>query len=243
VCASALFCDDFESYETGQPPGTPWTRATNNGAVAVDEAQHVSGSKAVKFTTTGTSSSKTAYIRLQNAPVFPVANNTFYGRMLFYLEAAPTASVHWTFIQGGGLIEGESYRALYRYGGQQPVGGGNQLMANYETPDSYAGTGPSTDCWHHANGKTVPVGVWSCAEWKFDGANDELRFWLDGVALDDLTVTGTGQGCVNQGADYRWTAPEFSMLELGWESYQTDSDRTLYIDDVVISTTPIGCPE
>jgi hypothetical protein len=151
--------------------------------------------------------------------------------------------VHWTFIEGGGLIEGQNYHAVYRYGGQIPVGNGNQLMANYETPDSYGGTGPSSDCWHHSNAKTVPVGTWACAEWKFDGENDEMRFWLDGVALDDLTVSGTGQGCVSQGADYRWTAPLFDRIDLGWESYQTDTERTLYIDDVVISTTQVGCPE
>jgi hypothetical protein len=242
-CATALFCDDFESYTTGQAPGGKWTRRTNNGSVTVDETQHVSGTKAAKFTTTGTSSSKTAFLRMLDASVFPVPNNTFYGRMLFYLESAPTSSVHWTFVQGSGLIAGQTYRAQYRYGGQQPVGDGNQLMANYETPDSYGGNGPSTDCWHHANGKAVPTGRWACAEWKFDGANNEMRFWLDGAAVEDLTVIGTGQGCVSQAADYPWTAPNFSELEIGWESYQTDSDRTLYIDDVVISTTAIGCPE
>jgi hypothetical protein len=75
----------------------------------------------------------------------------FYGRMMFRLESAPTASVHWTIIEGSGLVpvDGQSYHALYRYGGQQPVMNGttfvgSQLMANYETPDSYSGTGPSS---------------------------------------------------------------------------------------------------
>lgn len=242
-CASALYCDDFESYTTGQAPSGKWTTRMSSGTVVVDETRHVSGSKAVKFATTGNGSSKTAFLRIQDASVFPAPNNTFYGRMLFYLEAAPTTSVHWTFVQGGGLIEGQSYHALYRYGGQQPVSGGNQLMANYETPDSYSGTGPGSDCWHHSNGKTVPVETWTCVEWKFDGENNEMRFWLDGVALDDLTVSGTGQGCVNQDAGYPWTAPNFSELELGCESYQTDTERTAYIDDVVISATQVGCPE
>ena len=29
-------------------------------------------------------------------------------------------------------------------------------MANYETPDSYGGTGPSSDCYKHANKIVVP---------------------------------------------------------------------------------------
>jgi hypothetical protein len=88
----------------------------------------------------------------------------------------------------------------------------------------------------------LPVAKWSCVEWEFDGPNNQMRLWLDGEALEDLTVMGKGQGCVSQDAAYAWTAPTFSELELGWESYQNDEARTAFVDDVVISTTPIGCP-
>ena len=249
ACATALLCDDFESYTTGQPPGGNWTRTMSSGAtVAIDTAQFRSGGKSVKFTTpAATSGSRTAFIRTAAAAVFPAAQGGFYGRMMFRLESAPTASVHWTFIQGSGLIAGQSYHALYRYGGQQPVMQGstfvgNQLMANYETPDSYSGTGPGSDCWKHANRIVAPVGVWSCAEWQFDGATNTMRFWLDGAAVDSLTVMNTGSGCVNQGATYVWAAPSFDRLDLGWEAYQPDSARTLWIDDVAISRTRVGCP-
>ena len=86
---------------------------------------------------------------------------------------------------------------------------GSQLMANYETPDSYNGTGPGSDCWKHSNKIVVPVGAWSCAEWQFDGPTNTMRFWLDGAAVDTLTVMTTGSGCVNQSATYQWTAPDF----------------------------------
>jgi hypothetical protein len=163
--------------------------------------------------------------------------------MLFWLESSPTEAVHWTFVQGGGTVPGESYRALYRYGGQHPVDGGNQLMANYETPDSYGGNGPSSDCWQHAQGEFVPVGRWSCVEWMFDGGSNEMRLWLDGSAVESLTVTGSGDGCVASDFDNVWTAPTFEYLEIGWESYQPDDSRTLFIDDLVIDDQPIGCPE
>jgi hypothetical protein len=248
-CTTALLCDDFESYTTGVPPGGNWTRTMTSGAtIAIDTAQFRSGSKSVKVTTpAGTSGSRTAYIRTAAASVFPAAQSGFYGRMMFRLESAPTASVHWTFVQGSGLIAGQAYHALYRYGGQVPVMQGttfvgSQLMANYETPDSYNGTGPGSDCWKHSNKTVVPVGAWSCAEWQFDGPTNTMRFWLDGTAIDTLTVMTTGSGCVNQAATYQWTAPNFDRLDLGWESYQPDSARTMWIDDVAISRTRIGCP-
>jgi hypothetical protein len=244
-CATALYCDDFEAYDTA--PNGKWTPHSESGTVAIDGAEHVSGAKSVKFSTQS-GDGATAMMRLQGSPIFPVAGNVVYGRMLFKLAAAPTASVHWTIITGFGLVSGQGYRADYRYGGQQPISQGNafvgsQMMANYETPDWYNDKStPGSDCWHHANGRVIPVAKWTCIEWKFDGANNGMQLWLDGMPADDLTVTGHGDGCVNAANDFPWTAPNFSSMDLGWESYQQDDARTAWIDDVVISTTPIGCP-
>jgi len=221
---------------------------SSGSTAAVDMAQARSGTKSVKFVAAAASGSKTAYIRLASTAmksIFPVTPNVVYGRMMFRLEAAPTGDVHWTFLEGYGLVPGQSYHALYRYGGQHPVmnGGtfvGSQLMANYETPDSYSGTGPKSDCWAHANKVVIPEGKWSCAEWQFDGPNNTMRFWLDGAPVDTLTVVGAGQGCGT--ATAVWTAPTFERFDLGWESYQQDTARTIWIDDVVVSKTKIGCP-
>jgi len=247
-CATARFCEDFESYPSGAAPGGSWSTQTNLGQVNVVTSQKYRGQKSAQFSTQSSSGSKTAFIRLAAASVFPVPGNVYFGRMMAWLDSAPDQSVHWTFIQGGGLVPGQTYHALYRYGGQHPVtqGGsfvGTQLMANYETPDSYSGNGPSSDCWNHANQTVMPVGRWACVEWQFDGPNDTMRFWLDGAAVDTLTVMGTGEGCGHQPNNYTWTAPTFDRMDLGWESYQQDDARTIWIDDVVLSKTKIGCPQ
>ncbi|HVU06077.1 MAG TPA: hypothetical protein VHE30_30210 [Polyangiaceae bacterium] len=246
-CATALFCETFESYAEQSPPGSPWKTSTNHGAVSVATDRRFRGAKAAKFSTEANSGGKTAFIRLNDAPVFPVPNDVFYGRMMAWLDSAPETSVHWTFIQGGGLVPGQSYHALYRYGGQHPITDngsftGTQLMANYETPDSYGGNGPGSDCWNHADRVVFPVQQWNCVEWEFDGGSSTMRFWLNGSAVDSLTVQGVGQGCVNQPKDFAWTAPAFDALSLGWESYQNDTERTLYVDDVVLAQDRVGCP-
>jgi hypothetical protein len=246
-CADAIYCDDFEKYAPGKAPDGVFKTRLGSGTVSVDETQHVSGARSVKFTTEAKDGTKTAFLRLEGNSVFPVAGNVYYGRMMFRLEAAPTTAVHWTLIQGGGTVPGQTYHAQYRYGGQHPVTTngtftGNQLMANYETPDSYSGVGPKSDCWLHANKRVVPVEKWTCVEWKFDGPQNQMRLWMDGAPLDDLSVNGVGQGCVHQPGTYTWTAPTFEYLDIGWEAYQNDTARTLYIDDLVISKSPIGCP-
>jgi hypothetical protein len=248
ACGEALFCDDFETATAGQAPAGVWSTRTSAGSVSVDESKFRSGSKSIKFTTEAKDGVKTAFLTLKSDSVFPVAGNHFFGRMMAWLDAAPTESVHWTLLQATGTVPGQSYRAQYRYGGQHPVmeNGmfkGSRWMANYETPDSYAGNGPSTDCYHHSTQTLIPTGKWTCVEWEFDGPNATMRLWVDGTAIEDLTVVGKGQGCVGQDASYTWTAPDFSELELGWESYQNDAARTLYVDDVMVSTKPIGCPE
>ncbi len=98
-CEGALFCDDFEGY--ADTPGTPWTVKKNaQGTVAIDGAQHRSGSKAVKFTTSGAAAYQQAFISIDKP--FPVANNAFYGRMMIYATKAANDGVHWTMIQGEG---------------------------------------------------------------------------------------------------------------------------------------------
>jgi len=83
---------------------------------------------------------------------------------------------------------------------------------------------------------------WSCAEWELDGPTNTMHFWLDTAPLGDLTMSGTGQGCVHQPATFTWAAPQFDRIDLGFESYQADSARTIWIDDVALGTKRLGCP-
>ena len=50
-----------------------------------------------------------------------------------------------------------------------------------------------------------------------------MRFWLDGAAVDSLTVMNAGCGLREPADDLQWTAPTFDRLDLGWESYQQDT--------------------
>ncbi len=165
-CAGALFCDDFEAY-TGTP-GAPWAVTKNaQGNVVIDGAQHKSGTKAVKFTTTGAATYQQAFITL--AKPFPVANNAFYGRMMIYATKAANDGVHWTMIQGEGSVTTPAIeRAVVRYGGQHQ----QSMMANYDSNPV------KSDCWKHSATK-MPEGKWACMEWYFEGATNTQKFWLD----------------------------------------------------------------
>lgn len=240
----SLFCDDFEDYTVGQPPGQPWRASLdgndNNGTVNVDATRAFSGTQAVLANAPLGNSYRRAYFALDqgsSANIFPAAAQQMFGRAMMWLEAAPGVDSHWTFVQGEGqrTDENGTYNALYRYGGQHQQGA--QLMANYET------TTIATDCYQHS-ASTMPVGAWTCVEWRFVVASNEMQFWLNGTELTDIHTTGSGEGCGGDALDGQWLAPPaFQTLYLGWEHYQLPTrDINLWVDDVVVSTTRVLCP-
>jgi hypothetical protein len=230
-CEGRLICDDFEDDDLGAAPKSPWSTATNNGTVVVDGARARSGSRSVKVRTEA-GQYKQAFFFTEGAPAFPAPGNVVYGRMMIYMDQASDDGVHWTMIQGSGPLPGQNgVTALYRYGGQWQ----QQMMANYETFNL------STDCWQHSQTK-MPTGKWACMEWRFDGPNNEMRFWLDGQEIADLHMKDKGEGCGGHDLNDMWLAPTFDKMSLGWESYQSEAAREAWIDDVVIDDEQIGCP-
>jgi hypothetical protein len=241
-CVGALYCDDFDSYPASGNPGGPWVTSTQysgnmNGTVSIDATHAYSGASSVHFAAPGSTSFEHAFISLQGAPYFPVANNTFFGRMMIYVTKLPASTVHWTMIEGlGTMVPGfpELTEVVYRYGGQI---NGDQLMANYDNKPTHG------DCAQRSTTK-VPKNAWTCVEWRFDGALKELDFWMDGVKNEALSVkqeandTGT---CQNEAWSGIWEPPTFSSIAIGFQHYQQGAGE-LWIDDFAIDTQKIGCP-
>lgn len=228
---TARFCEDFERYDAGRPLSSPWTTNTNGGAVTVDSTRVHGGARAVRVTTDGAQAYRQAYFGVR-APFFPVAGNSFYGRAWFYVAAVPANTTHWTNISGEGPVPdaGTNVRAFVRYGGQVM----KRLMANYDTSNV------GTDCWQHST-VAMPEGTWNCYEWHFDQPNNRMELWLDGTPLTQVTINGTGQGCIDNGLGGKWLLPQFDSLRLGWEHYQTSIPIQMWVDDVALDTQRIGC--
>jgi len=241
ACPEHAFCDDFEDDEVGVEPSSPWVferRGEPSIEVSADDA--FSGRHAVKIEASGR---ETAFLSLEGTPFFPKAGNRLFGRAMIKLEAAPDKRVHWTILEGKGRTKDGGRIVEYRYGGAKPIEQdgqllGSRLMANYETPK-----GAKTDCWHNAKKTTVmPTNRWICLAFDFDGEANRMELSIDGEALDDLTVPGVGQGCMHASDDLAWEAPIFDRINLGWETYKDDDQRTLWIDQVAIGDQPLACP-
>jgi hypothetical protein len=234
----SLYCDNFDSYTAPGNPGGMWKVSTQSGGtLSVDTTHAYSGKNAVHVMDPGTVSFERAFMSLEGAPIFPLANNTMFGRMMIYVTRVPTGTVHYSLISGeGSMVPGfpNLTQAVYRYGAQI---NGNQFLAQYDTV-------PSSDCAQRSQ-VAVPQNRWACIEWRFDGELKEMDFWLDGTIVPALSVRrmapNGSAACQNRAWSGIWEPPTFDAIRLGWQHYQQGPGEA-WIDDVAIDAKRIGCP-
>ena len=238
-----LFADGFEAHAPGQLPGAPWSEATfKSGAVITVDAEHsFSGRQAMHVYTPRGARYRRGYMAIHLEAPVPGAQPGMFGRAMVFLEEAPTAlpgapPVHWTLLQGEGRSADDRYNSIYRLGAEGK--GGTQLMANFETTPPV-----TTDCKVNS-GRTLPVRRWTCVEWHMEVASNEMQFWLDGRKV--VRVAGRSKAantCRGNDLQGEWLAPpKFDSFYIGFERYaDSANDQNLWIDDVALSKTRVGC--
>jgi hypothetical protein len=236
-CASLPLCDDFEAYAEDTTPNGVWSKQ-GGGTARVDASRPHGGARSVHILT-GESEGGRVWLRTTTSRLFPTRH--FFGRLWMYLDALPTTEVHWDMIEAQGTADepdawDDPFEIALRYGGQLD----ENFLANFETPGSYSGDGPSTDCAKFSETR-MPAGRWTCMEWELDADAEVMRFWLDGETIEDLEVHKEGTQCISDGTDGVWYYPTFESLNLGWREWWEAGTRELWLDDVALGTERIGC--
>ncbi|KAJ0110230.1 hypothetical protein N8I77_012324 [Diaporthe amygdali] len=118
-----------------------------------------------------------------------------------------------------------------RIGGQSKI-----LMYNRESDDA---TLPDLSPQGIATSAALPTGAWECFEYHL-GTDGSIETWLNNSTVAGLTVK---PGVTNPNAA-QWTRssfkPKITGVYFGWESYGGDTN-TFWYDDVVVSSSRIGC--
>jgi hypothetical protein len=242
--ATPDFTDDFERHALNAAPGQPWKEESYGTGVTirVDDARAFSGARALHITTPRGANYRRGYVAIHLGGPLPQLQPGFFGRAMVWLEAAPVsmpaaAPVHWTLLQGEGRSADDRYNSIYRLGLEQH--GGLQLMANFETTPPV-----TTDC-KQQSARALPVRRWACVEWRFDVARNALELWLDGRRVTRVSGRApAANACRGDDLGARWLAPpKFDSFYLGFERYaDSANDQDLWIDDVVLSGSRVGCP-
>ncbi len=231
----ALLCDGFESYAAPADLTAAWKTTATAATVTVDATKAFAGTRALHIkAAAGTPS---GVIIKEGAPLFPIAGNVMWGRMMMWLTATPAGGYHWNTIQAAGTVPGPTQWGKYGWGGQN-----GRVLAGYTLRNDPAGSA-IMDC-SKPSAMAFPDQRWVCVEWQFDGNKNEMHMWFDGTLLADADIIGKGTRCVNGGDLAKpWTGPAFANLTLGWQQYQASSGALeLWLDDVAVGAQRVGCP-
>jgi hypothetical protein len=223
----AALCDGFEGAALGAP-GSAWTaQAALMTTVAVDATKPFRGTKSVHITFKAAANAMGFITETQTfSPTATAAvNDALWGRMFvwYQLDAGQTAPAgHFVFIRAEGTIAPGAAAAS----AQLHVAGGHGAMLGAEirtTTDLYKYAAPAV---------AVPQAQpgWQCWEWHTDASNT-LQFYVNGVLVPGMAVTA---------AD-RWPFPNFNKLYLGWLDFSDGPTGQMWIDEVALGSTQIGC--
>ena len=218
-CAAGHVCDGFEGADF-----TPWTKS-GEGTVQLDATHVFAGSKSIQFVS-APGGNKRSQLERSGAPLFPLAGNKMWGRVMAFAKDLPGMSdkenknVHYDLIQASGADPAV---------GEYRVAGMGGVLLNYNPHDCYFGTQ-----------KPIPEDKWACWEWLFDGEKNIIEFYIDGV--QQARVESKGQGCVD-GTSSVWQAPTFSELRIGFVNYQSKAETTsLWLDELEMGPERLTCP-
>jgi len=170
---------------------------------------------------------------LTESLTFPAESNSFYARAYMYftpeLPTAPGGDFHMGFILGVGKNDAGDVQA-----GMGMIGGEKQYLGYsiFFGPPKYE-FGP----WSKAK---VEPNKWACIELFEDGSSpseEKRQVWLDGTELTDLRSTSA-----NQGAPANHKPPAFDGASFGvWEYHPSPLLSDIWLDDIRVSSKPIGC--
>jgi hypothetical protein len=223
----ALFCEDFEAYAAGAlPNNAPWTPQTGGGSTLNIDGATALGTRALHIQAPGNSF---GYIRING---FSAPNNSFFGRVQVRVESFPTQPdfAHFVLVEatgaGGGLVR--------PVGGQYIPGQGQTALWGVGNDQGSSGDWTS---WQ----PSVPAvsEQWICYEWQMRAADNNIDVWLDEVAQPALSVSSQVRRDYNGRA---FAFPTFNTLWFGWWLFQANNgSRDVWLDDIALATTRIGC--
>ncbi|KAJ1565249.1 hypothetical protein HK096_003801 [Nowakowskiella sp. JEL0078] len=224
VAASGIFfSEDFESLNSVSD--SPNWKIQSSGAVAsIDTTNPKNGKKALRLKVKGNG------FGFLVPNTFAPPSNSFFGRINLFVANFPKQPDFAHFINVEAKGTGDT--SLVR-----PIGG--QFIPG-ETTEFGPGSdlGPTGDWTNHQ--KTVPTtdGVYTCLEWQMRDSDSLIQLFVNGVEKKELQVSKNIHG----GNQVDFIFPKFNNIRIGWQEFQSTSDNfDVFIDDIALGTSRIGC--
>ncbi|MES1188469.1 MAG: hypothetical protein ABUL60_31930 [Myxococcales bacterium] len=221
--AGAQLCDGFETAAPGDA-ASPFKFELGSGSTGVVDATKVfRGAKAVHLKTTSAQAFITETATFTGTTA--ATNNQTWGRLFIWFETKANPQSHDVFIRLEDPGSSLSSAQLHVAGGSR-----GQLAAEIRS---------GSDLYKPKIVEPAPAGrvlfplatpKWQCWEWHTTPDNT-LEFYIDGQLYEPMSVVA---------AD-KWPFPIFKKLYLGFMQFGTTPATELWIDEVALSATRIGC--
>lgn len=232
--SALLFCEDFQELTLGPAESPNWSVDVEQGSLAVERASAGDGTDSgEQVLHVRTEENGRGFLVVED---FSAPGNSFFGRVRILVEEHPVAPDFAHYIHVEATSEEPGTERIRPLGGQfipTDDGGDNRLGIGSDG-------GPTGDWTDHRESAPALDGVWRCFEWQMDADDNRITVSIDGVPNPDLTVSTRQHG----GNDVDFVFPTFDTVKIGWQLFQpgsTPDQFDLLIDDIALSTTPIGC--
>lgn len=227
-CGDAAVCEDFED-QAGPAPAGNWRFTApdcqGTGTASVDTEVAHSGTRSLRLDgRAGYCNHAFVAAAADLSSVGPVLHLRMWVRHTTALPAA-----HVTFVS---MPDSSQAGKALRIGGQNGA-----LQWNRESDDA---TLPAQSPVGVGLSRPLPTDSWQCVRFAVDTTAPQLDTWLNEEQVPGLHADGVPTQDVDQQWLSRTTPPRPTALRLGWESYGTGDD-TLWFDDVVVGSSPVGC--
>lgn len=244
-CPTGAFCESFDSYTVAALADAqtfgPWRASltTAGATMGLDGMHTTSGSRALHVSIdSGATAGGRLYAR-DAVPLVAAHPTHVYGRLHMFVQPSGT-SIHWTFFGIEGPADHTSPaagRSASYIMSSLPRSGVN----TFSFVDGLGGGANYQDCWAQST-TNMPVGHWSCVSFEMDSVARHLVMSVDGTQIE--RVDQTGQGCVSPvSGTSPWYGPEVAAMFVGaWSFHPMDAPLEVWIDDLVVDTSPVTCP-
>ncbi len=213
---NALFSDDFEGAAVDMTKWTP--RINGGGLAAIDTSRKHLGNSSLRISA---NNGYSTLLAKEGAPIFPAPNNTYFGRVWFFVPT-PLPTDHVIWLESGVVMNDQHEVRIGMHLGFGQI----NLWQNGEV-DIREPTAP------------MRPDAWICLEFRM--GPDVLEIWMDGTRVDGLSTTNwvaANQANGNQTPRTGWS-PTHAAFRLGWEL--SGGTRQIWYDDVALGHARIGC--
>lgn len=227
LCSAAFtVCENFETTAPGGLPTSLTLGGYGTRTVEVTESESARGARSLQIDVDGGQGAVVAMLSVSNIESLSEAH---FGRMFYRVEGPGVGEfVHFDVLEAAGpwLDHQNGVRFASTGTGVGTSASNWSWIYNVQPFD-----GGGSEFGSEGDRSSHPVvDEWMCLEWQFDFSSQTATYYHDGSIIDYLVID-----------DERSEIPPFTSISVGLQKFQTTGAFRVWLDELALDETRIGC--